>query len=53
LAGGSTESADQFSKTYDELMKKYTQISETQRNSDNEKRNLINSYEDRVKDLTK
>lgn len=34
-------------------MKKYTEISQNQLNSENTKRNLINSYEDKVKDLNK
>mgnify|MGYP006995452910 CR=1 FL=1 len=53
LTDGSSEGSDQFNKTYDELMKKYTQISENQRNSENEKRNIINGYEDKVRDLSK
>lgn len=34
-------------------MRKYTEISQNQLNSENAKRNLINSYEDKVKDLNK
>lgn len=34
-------------------MKKYTQVSENQQQSENAKRNLINSYEDRLRDLNK
>lgn len=34
-------------------MKKYTQVSENQQQSENAKRNLINSYEDKLRDLNK
>lgn len=53
LTDGSSSGSDQFAKNYEELMKKYTQVSENQQQSENAKRNLINSYEDRLKDLNK
>lgn len=53
VTDGSSEGHDQFTKTYNDLMSKYTQISESQRNSENERRNLVNSYEDKLKDLNK
>lgn len=53
LTDGSTEGSDQFSRVYDELTKKYTELIEAQRNSENERRNLISSYEDKLRDLNK
>lgn len=34
-------------------MSKYTQLTEMQRNTENERRNLVNNYEDKLKDLSK
>lgn len=34
-------------------MKKYSQLSEGQLQSENAKRNLVNSYEDKLRDLNK
>lgn len=53
MTDGSSEGSEQFTKTYDDLMSKYTQLSETQRNTENERRNLVNNYEDKLKDLNK
>lgn len=34
-------------------MSKYTQLTEMQRNTENERKNLVNNYEDKLKDLSK
>jgi hypothetical protein len=53
LAEGSTDGADQLGKAYEELMAKYNELSGTQRGAENDKRNLISSYEAKLKDATK
>lgn len=50
---GSSEGSEQFAKSYEDLMKKYSQLSEGQIQSENAKRSLINSYEDKLRDLNK
>ncbi len=53
MAGDSSEGSEQFTKAYDELMSRYTALAENQRNAETDKRNLVNTYEDRLRDANK